>query len=61
MREGYVDNGVLKTILGSFAERLPFDISFEAGSYHLTLGLVKPHDPFFDMMADILDASTGIN
>ena len=61
MREGYVDSGVLKAIIGSFSERLPFEVSFEDGCYHITLALVKPQDPFFDMVSDILDVSTGVN
>jgi hypothetical protein len=61
MKEGYEDNGLLKTIMGSYDERLPFEVTFEDGCYHVVLSLVKPQDPFFDMLADVLDAGTGVN
>ena len=61
MREGYIDSGILQAILGSFSERLPFEVVFEEGAYHITLALVKPHDPFFDMVSDIIDVCAGVN
>jgi len=61
MKEGYKDTGLLKAIIGSFTESLPIEVDFEDGSYHITMALCKPNDPFSDMLSDILDVSTGVN